>query len=345
VLERQAAGTTLRRPQEPVPPFPYNSEEATVVSGDLRLAGTFTWPRQGGPFAAVVLLTGSGPQDRDEALFGHKPFLVLSDYLTRNGIAVLRLDDRGTGKSTGNFKEAGLPEFTADAIAAVQWLKTRKEVIPSKIGLVGHSEGGAVGPLAAIRCRDVAFLVMMAGPGVGFEALLEEQAAALMRAAGAPETTIEANRKLQTRMFAILRDEPDAQKATQRLSSLASELKTSSPQQAAAVEAEAPALVGPELRSAFAYDPQATLRGVECPVLAINGALDRQVSADQNLSAIAAALAAGHNRDYTVEKLPGLNHLFQTARTGALSEYAQIDETISPRALHVIADWIASVTK
>jgi uncharacterized protein len=345
VLEPASNTPTPRRPQEPKPPFPYKSEDVTVLNGDVRLAGTFTWPESGGPFPAVLLVTGSGPQDRDETLFGHKPFLLLSDYLTRAGLAVLRLDDRGTGKSTGTFKDAGLNEFSSDALAAVGWMKGRKEVNGGKIGIIGHSEGGAVGPLAAVQSKDVSFVVMMAGPGVPFNLLLAEQAAGLMRAAGAPESAIAANQKLQERIFAILREEPDDAKAKQRLNSIVTELKSKSPQEAAVLEAQASRLVTPEIRSLLAYEPVGTLRKVTCPVLALDGEKDLQVSADQNLPAIAAALAAGHNRDFAVEKLTGLNHLFQTAKTGSVSEYGQIEETMSPRALRTIADWIAAVTR
>jgi fermentation-respiration switch protein FrsA (DUF1100 family) len=334
-----------RRLQEPKHPFPYRSEEVTVTSGDVRLAGTFTSPSSGGPFPAVLLVTGSGPQDRDETLFGHKPFLVLSDYLTRAGIAVLRLDDRGTGKSTGSFKEAGLKEFTSDAVNAVEWLKARKEVNGAKIGIVGHSEGGIVGPLAATATRDVAFVVMMAGPGVPFEQLLREQSAAIMRSAGASDAAIEQSASVQARIFAVLREEPDEAKARQRLQQLVQDLNSKSPQIGELVEAQMATLLSPEIRSAMQYDPAGTLRKLACPVLAVDGSLDLQVSADQNLPAIAAALAAGHNPDYAVEKLPGLNHLFQTAKTGAITEYGQIEETMSPRALKVIADWINTVAR
>lgn len=334
-----------RRPQEPQPPFPYRSEDVTVVNGVVRLAGTFTWPPTGGPFPAVLLVTGSGPQDRDETLFGHKPFLLLSDYLTRAGVAVLRLDDRGTGKSTGSFKEAGLEDFTSDALAAVAWMKARKEVDAHKIGLIGHSEGGAVAPLAASKSKDVAFIILMAGPGVAFDQLLAAQAAALMRAGGASQAAIDANEKIQQKLFAILREEPDDVKAKERVKKLAEEMKAESPQGAAALEQQGDRLVSPEIRSLLAYNPAETLRKVNCPVLAIDGGHDLQVVADQNLPGIAAALAAGNNPDWTVEKLPGLNHLFQTAKTGAVSEYGQIEETMSPRALRVMAEWIGQVTR
>jgi pimeloyl-ACP methyl ester carboxylesterase len=344
-FEPAASVPKPHRPQEPMPPFPYRSEDVTITSGAITLAGTFTSPASGAPTPAVLLVTGSGPQDRNEALFDHTPFLVLSDHLTRAGIAVLRLDDRGTGSSGGNFKEAGLTEFTTDALAAVAWLKGRKEVDPKKIGIVGHSEGGAVGPLAAVQSKDIAFIVMMAGPGVPFDELMQRQTADLMRVQGAPESFIATNRKLFDRMVTILNAEPDAAKAKQRLDALVAETKKDSPQLAVMIESQIPRLLSPELRSLFSYDAAGMLRKVGCPVLAINGSKDLQVAADMNLPGIAAALAAGHNPDFAVVKLTGLNHLFQTAKTGSIVEYGQIEETMSPRALRLIADWVTSVTR
>lgn len=341
-FEPAANGPKPRRPQEPMPPFPYRSEDVIVTSGAVKLAGTFTWPTSALPVAAVLLVTGSGPQDRNEALFDHKPFLVLSDHLTRAGIAVLRLDDRGTGASGGNFKEAGLTEFTADALAAVAWMKGRKEVNPKKIGIIGHSEGGAVAPAAAVQSKDVAFIVMMAGPGIPFDQLMQRQTADQMRVQGAPESFIDANRKVFTRIVAILNEEPDNGKAKQRLDALAEETKKDSPQLGVIVESQIPRLLSPELRSLMSFDAAETLRKVTCPVLAMNGGKDLQVAADMNLPGIAAALAAGHNPDFAVVKLTGLNHLFQTAKTGSIIEYGQIEETMSPRVLRLIADWVTA---
>lgn len=328
------------RPQHPVAPFPYQSEEVTVPSGDLRLAGTFTYPKQGGPFASVLLVTGSGPQDRDETLFEHKPFLVISDFLTKAGYAVLRLDDRGTGKSTGNFRSAGLKEFTDDALAAVAWLKERPEVNPKRVGILGHSEGGAVGPLAALRSADVAYVVMLAGPAQPFEELLLEQSAGLMRVAGAPESAIEANAQISREAFAILRREPDDAKARAELEKAAEKWKSSEPRITREFESGIPRFVMPEFRSLLAYSGAGTLAKVRCPVLALFGGKDLQVPADSNARAAAQAFASGHVASFSVVKLPGLNHLFQTARTGGVAEYGSNEETISPRALETILNWL-----
>ncbi len=334
----------VARPQYPVPPLPYDVEEVTVASGSIQLAGTFTHPKQGGPFPAILLVTGSGPEDRDETVFGQKPFLVISDYLTRAGYAVLRLDDRGTAKSTGNFSASGLAEFTDDALAAVAWLKARPDVNAKRIGILGHSEGGMVGPLAAVRSDDVAFLIMLAGPAQPFDELMAEQSAGLMRVAGAPEDAIQANIEISRRLYAVLREEPDNAKARERFHQVLADWKFDGkqPELAAQLEAGMDKLITPEIRSAFAYSPAETLAKLRCPVLALYGGKDLQVPADSNLRLAAAAFTAGHVASVTLVKLPGLNHLFQTAKTGGVTEYAQSEETISPRALETIATWLRS---
>jgi uncharacterized protein len=244
------------------------------------------------------------------------------------------------GKSTGDFKAAGLDEFTNDALAAVSWLKERKDVNSNQIGLIGHSEGGAIAPLAAIRSQDIAFIVLMAGPGIPFDQLLHRQSADLLRAEGAPENVIAANGVLMQRAFSILREEPDRAKAIERLNQLAAENRTQSPELAAMLQTQARSMVLPEFRSLLAYNAAETLRKVKCPVLAIDGSKDLQVAAAESLPGIAAALAAGQNPDFAVQELPGLNHLFQTAKTGSPAEYAVTEETISPRALVVMRDWL-----
>jgi hypothetical protein len=328
------------RPQYPTPPFPYDAEEVVVPDGDIQLAGTFTHPRQGGPYRAILLVTGSGPEDRDETVFDQKPFLVISDYLTRAGYAVLRLDDRGTGKSTGDYRTSGLAEFTSDALAAIDWLKARPEVNARRIGILGHSEGGEVGPLAAVRSQDVAFVIMLAGPAEPFDELLAEQSAGLMRVQGAPEAIIEADLEMNRQAYAILRREPDSAKAREGLQRVAAEWKAKQPEEAAQFEAGIPKLLTAEFRSLLSYPAAETLAKLRCPVLALYGGKDLQVPADSNIRAAAEAFAAGHVPSFTIVKLPGLNHLFQTARTGDVTEYAQSEETISPRALETIVSWL-----
>jgi pimeloyl-ACP methyl ester carboxylesterase len=330
---KRAKPEATRRPQDPVAPFPYESVDVTIPNAGAKvsLAGTLTFPKGAKGVPAVVLVSGSGPQNRDEEIMGHKPFLVLADHLTRKGIAVLRYDDRGVGKSTGNFAQATTLDFATDAEAAVAFLKGRPEVNASRIGIVGHSEGAIVAPIVASRSSSaVAFLVLMAAPGVPGEQVMYEQAAALNRAQGNSQEAIAANRAMQTRIFNILRTETDVTVAADKIKAIAG-------------PAQAKALTSPWFRMFLTLDPAEYLRKVRVPVLAINGELDLQVLAGQNLPAVAKALEAGGNRDYALVKLASLNHLLQTAKTGGANEYSQIAETISPRALDTISSWILTL--
>jgi fermentation-respiration switch protein FrsA (DUF1100 family) len=356
------AGQTVSgqsRPQEPKPPYPYDEQEVVYQNkkDGLQLAGTLTLPRSKGPFPAVLLITGSGQQDRNETVFDHKPFLVLADHLTRLGIAALRVDDRGVGKSTGRFIEATSEDFATDALAGVEYLKTRKEIDPRRIGLIGHSEGGLIAPLVAARSTDIAFIVMMAGPGLTGEQILYRQTALVCKSAGMSDDLIAQTRAAQDRVFAILKQEKDNVVAEKRIleeadafREVAAKARADATDEhkkeisiiAAAIEGQAQSklVVSPWFRFFLTYDPRPTLMKVRCPVLAIIGEKDLQVPAEENLAAIRLALEAGGNKDHTVLALPDLNHLFQTCRTGAISEYAQIEETISPAALDTISKWI-----
>jgi len=328
------------RPQEPKPPFPYRSEDVTVANAaaNVTLAGTLTLPEGPGPFPAVVFITGSGPQNRDEELLGHKPFLVLADHLTRRGIAVLRYDDRGIGKSTGDFGAATSEDFAGDALAAWQFLGARRDIDPRRIGLLGHSEGGLIAPMLAARTPGIAFVVMLAGPGVTGEQIMLKQGALIMKANGAPDTMIAANIELQKQVFTILREETEPARIVERLSAI----PVPGPKEASAALVKQSS--SPWLRYFALYDPAPALEKVTCPVLAMGGELDLQVPVDQNLPAIEAALKKGGNKDYTVLRLPGLNHLFQTCKKGTPGEYAQIEETMSPVALDAIAAWVRKRT-
>lgn len=342
------AAPTPRRPQDPLPPFPYTSEEVTVRSGELRLAGTLTLPPGEGPFPAALLITGSGPQDRDEALLGHRPFLVLSDALTRAGIATLRLDDRGVGGSDAGPEPATTAELAEDCLAAVAFLRADPRIRAAQVGLIGHSEGGLIGPLAASRSEGrVAFVVMLAGPGVPGHQVLVAQMAAVARAAGLPAEAIDRQRAAQERLIAHARDGASVDQLRADLRALAEA------QLSAGAEAPPPAELerridgqlrffqGRWMRFFLAYDPRPALRELKAtPLLALNGELDLQVLADQNLPAIEDALQAAGNPDVTIVRLPGLNHLFQTARSGSPSEYATIEETIAPAVLTRVCEWI-----
>ena len=349
---------TPARPQEPKPPFPYEAVDVGYESGGVHLAGTLTMPRGQGPFPAALLISGSGPQDRDESLMGHKPFWVIADYLSRNGIAVLRVDDRGVGKSTGSSTGATLDDMAGDVLAGVSYLKGRKEIDGRHIGVIGHSEGGMVGPLAAARSAEIAFVVMLAGPGVSFQKAIDSgqsQAEAIMRQAGAPEDAIAWNNAMQNMMLRVLRADRDPKDALRDMQAELEKMKANlpeaqraamdAPQAAAQAKQQFEASVTPEMRTILLFDPAEVLRKVQAPVLALNGSRDMQVLAKANLPGIVAALAEGGNSDYTVAELPGLNHLFQSCKACTLGEYAQIEETFSPLALATVRDWLLRHTR
>ena len=334
------------RPQEPQSPFPYRTMELEIASvGGVRLSGTLTLPDGRGPFPAVVLVSGSGPQDRDESLMGHKPFLVLADHLARRGIASLRYDDRGIGTSTGTFGGSTSADFADDAEAAVRVLRGTQGVMRDRVGIVGHSEGALVGQMVAARSRDVAFLVMLAGPGVRGDSLLLLQTRALLGAAGASADAVERTARINRRIYAALTAGADSAETMRRVHAaeaeyLAALAAAERPAAERALAAGHAGMFDPWTRYFLAYDPAPVLRRVRVPVLALNGTLDLQVAHAENLAGIAAALKAGGNRDYETVALPRLNHLFQTASTGAVSEYATIEETMAPAALERVVAWI-----
>jgi len=326
-----------KRPQNPVRPLPYREEEVSYenkVQGDT-LAGTLTIPPGKGPFTAVLLITGSGPQDRDESLMGHKPFLVLSDWLTRKGIEVLRVDDRGVGKSTGVFGTATTADFATDVEAGVAFLKARPEVNPKKIGLIGHSEGGIIGPMVAARNADVAFVVMLAGSAVPGDQILVEQKKLISEAGGMSKEEAEKQAVEETELLAMVVKEKGSPNLEKDLrEKLAAQMKD------AEVGGQVRVLTSPWFLYFLGYDPGPALRKVSCPVLALNGEKDLQVPPKQNLPVVRKALAEGGNKNYEVDELPGLNHLFQTANTGSPTEYASIEETMSPVAMEKVSSWI-----
>ena len=340
-LTRVAAGDD-RRPQDPQPPLPYDSEEVTFPGGadGVTLAGTITRPRGEGKRPAVALLSGSGPQDRDEALMGHRPFLVLADALTRRGIVVLRFDDRGVGESTGAFGEAGVSDFVEDAKAAVAFLASADGVDPERIGIVGHSEGALVGARAAVEEPRIAYLVMLAGPGVPLSDLLVRQTEDLTRELGKTDAEIAeavAQQREALRLLSLV-ESPDDDAASAYREYLIS--LSDSDEDRDTLTARAEASLQPWLRELIAQRPAEAIERLRIPILALNGEKDIQVKADENLAAIAAAAQAAGNDRVVTQKLPGLNHLFQTAETGSVSEYAEIDETMSPAVLERVADWI-----
>jgi len=331
----------LKRPQTPVKPYPYREEEVSYSNpaAKIELAATLTIPPGKGPFPAVLLMSGSGPHDRDETLAGHKPFLVLADYLTRKGIVVLRADKRGVGKSGGDYSKAVMEDFASDAEAGVAYLKTRAEVNPHKIGLVGHSEGGIEAPMAAVQDPDVAFIVLMAGTGVKGDELLAEQVRLIEKAGGKSQADVDKDVATQREILALVeKDKDDATLEKDLRATMAGK------EPDVQISLQVKLVSSPWFRGLLEYDPVPTLSKVMCPVLAINGEKDLQVPPDTNLPPIRKALAAGGNKNSEVDELPGLNHLFQDAKTGGIGEYSEIEETMSPVAMDKVASWILKTT-
>ncbi len=313
------------------------------------MAGTLTLPRSEKPSPAVLLIAGSGRVDRDETVFGHKPFLVLADHLTKQGFAVLRVDKRGVGQSTGNYDIATTEDFAADALAGVEYLKTRKEVDAERIGLIGHSEGGLIAPMVAVKSTDVAFIVLMAGPCVTGEAILYAQEALISRAMGVAEEQIRHQLEFQKQVLSIIKNEPDLEKARELLGLIVAKQLANLPKEeqqasAEAMEAQMQRCNSRWLRYYLTYDPAISLKLLKIPVLAINGELDTQVSPKQNLPIIAKILEESGNQNHRIIEFPKLNHFFQTCETGSILEYGQIEETIAPAVLDILSDWILETT-
>ena len=340
---------TLNRPQEPHPPFPYRTEEVTFknITAGIVLAGTLTIPEKEGSYPVAILITGSGPQNRNEELFGHKPFLVLADYLTRQGFAVLRYDDRGVAKSGGDFINATTFDFASDAEAAMEFVKKRREIDTTKIGFIGHSEGGIIAPIVASRHADVAFIVLMAGAGLTGEQILLKQSALISKAEGQDEKSIKANDKLSRDIYVVLKKNQDNGKAEQKIRTLITAFDKKSTGDTSyhrltepEIKNQVQSLTSPWFRCFLTLNPEEYLSKVQCPLLAIAGSLDLQVPPEENLHAIEKAMIFGGNSSYVTEELPGLNHLFQNATTGSPAEYPKIEETISPGVLDLIGKWL-----
>jgi pimeloyl-ACP methyl ester carboxylesterase len=358
-LKRTAKVTELRRPQTPKPPFPYAAVDVTYPNkaGGITLAATLTVPQGKGPFPAVLLISGSGSQDRDETIFEHKPFAVLADALTRRGVAVLRIDDRGVGGTTGSPATATTEDFAGDVLAGVAFLKTRPEIDGRKIGLMGHSEGGIIAPLVATRSKDVAFIVLLAGTGLPGEEIIRLQSRAIGLAMVGNDKDKQAallkQLEYNKRLMAVAKMETDETKADAKMKAIIGEMKASLSEKERKELGEAEGLLDSELKSLrtpwfryfLTYDPRPALTKVHCPVLAVIGEKDLQVPPKENLAEIEKALKQGGNTHVTVKQLAGVNHLFQTCKTGVPSEYTQIEETIAPSALKEIGDWIVGQTR
>ena len=336
------------RPQTPKPPFPYSSEEVRYENRraeGVTLAGTLLIPDGEGPFPAVVFVTGSGPQDRDETLAGHKPFHVIADHLSRRGIATLRFDDRGTAESTGDHGAATSFDFADDVLAGVEYLKTRSEVDADQIGLIGHSEGGLIAPIAGTKSDDVSYMVLLAGPAIPGEELILKQMEDVLRTMDVPEDTIARNVEVDKKIYAIMKAEPDEDKAAVRMREVL-EARPESDKRSPVLDTESiiQSRNNAWWRAFLSYDPRPTLAAVDVPILALFCEHDFNVSPATNVPAIRKAFEESGNRNATVIEFPGLNHLFQNTNGAQPTDYGGIEETFSPEVLGVIADWIAKTT-
>lgn len=353
--EKAAIAKTQARPQDPKD-FPYKQEEVNFVNtaGGNSLAGTLTLPADGKASKIVILISGSGAQNRDEELtpFNHRPFLVLSDNLTRQGIGVLRYDDRGVGKSTGVFSQATTADFADDAEAAVKYILSRPDLKNMAIGLVGHSEGGMIAPIVASRNPNVKFIVLMAGPGIPIAQLYAQQIEDAMKLAGAPADKVAKKTATNLKVFTAMKDARDLplQEAALKVELvLRKELdllpfeELDRADKASIVQQTLSNYKTPWFRYFIGFDPSIYLSKVKCPVLALNGTLDFQVACTANLAGIKAGLQKAGNKKFEIVPMEGLNHLFQKANTGAETEYGNIEETINPAALQKISSWIKSL--
>ena len=335
------------RPQTPVKPYPYISEDITFENkkDGVTLAGTLTLPKKEGKFPVVVLISGSGQQNRDEEMLNHKPFLVLSDYLTKNGIAVLRFDDRGTADSKGDFKTATTQDFANDVKAAVQYLQSRKEINTKHIGLIGHSEGGVIAPMVAKDNKDINFIILLAGTGVRGDKLMLLQKEEVERLAGVSEIEILKGQKVLGGAYKIIIDSDiNDEKLNEKITNYLSE-QYKNENKPDELKIITQLLTNVWLQNFIKIDPETSLEKVKCPVLALNGDKDIQVSAKVNIEAIEKALAKGGNKKVTTKILPNLNHLFQECNTGSVEEYSKIEQTLSPITLQEILNWIKSQVK
>jgi pimeloyl-ACP methyl ester carboxylesterase len=337
--KRLADEPLFNRPQTPKPPFPYLAEEVKITNlkDSLTLAGTLSKPNGKGKFPAVIFITGSGAEDRDENLFEHKPFWILADELTKKGFAVLRCDDRGTEKSTGSYEGSTVDNFANDVEAQIEFLKKRPDIDKKRIGLLGHSEGGVIAPLVGSRRNDIAFVVMLAGLGINMFDLLLAQDSLSSKAEGESKSKIDESTRMNTKLYEILRTEKDSVEIADKMEKVIGgefnykdDIVTSTIQ----------FLDSRWIRWYVGYQPDSVLRRLKCPVLAVNGEKDVQVPSQTNLSAINNALKSGGNKHYETREFPGLNHLFQLCKKCSVSEYKDIEQTMDTTALHAVSDWM-----
>jgi uncharacterized protein len=342
----------LKRPQHPQGPFPYEAENVRFTNADksITFGGTLTYPKGKGPFPTVVLITGSGQEDRDETLFGHKPFWVIADHLSKNGFAVLRLDDRGIGESTGELGTSA--DYAQDILAAVAYVKTRKEINKKKIGLIGHSEGGMIAPIVASQSKDIAFIVSLAGLGIGGYDLLLRQTDDILQKSGTNETYRKQVRSLNQTLYDVARRLPlegDIKDSLHKAfdqwlkaqpDAVLGQMGYKSEQGRKAVTGQFDAINSVWYRYFLKYDPQTVLSKIKIPVLALNGSQDLQVASKPNLEGFEKGLTAAGNKHFKTVEIPGLNHLFQKCQKCTVNEYGLLEETFSIEALEIMTAWL-----
>ncbi|RXR32993.1 alpha/beta fold hydrolase [Flavobacterium piscinae] len=344
--------TTLKkinRPQEPKPPFDYNIEEVSFINekDNITLSGTFTTPKSEN-FPLAILISGSGQQDRNSEIFGHKPFWVIADYLTKNGIGVLRIDDRGIGKSGGNPSTSTTYDFATDIEAAVQYIKTKKGVNPKKIGLIGHSEGGMIAPIVASKDKNISFIVLLAAPGIPCDELLMEQTFLMAKVSGASDAEISKSQKTNRMIYDLVKSDKSNDEIKSELANVFYSQFKNDPSFANLSETDKNQMINqqiqsvtyPWIRSFLRFKPEEYLKKIKCPVLVLNGEKDLQVPPQSNLEGIKTAFKNGGNKKTTIKQYPNLNHLFQECTTGSTEEYGEIEQTFSPQVLSDIKDWI-----
>lgn len=340
-LARSEKEAKKARPQDPKEPFSYRSEEVTFRNEKegFSLAGTLTIPEGEGPFPAVVLVSGSGQQNRDEELMNHRPFWVIADYLSRNGVAVLRYDDRGEGQSEGNPKMATTSDLSYDAEAAFDFLLNQKDIDAKKVGILGHSEGGAINCMIASRRKEVAFIVSLAGPAVKGMDVIKAQQEAIYKVSGVSQAAIDASNQMTDMLYGIIANTDNREQAATQMREMLAGFGMSEEMIASTVDP----LVSPWMFYFLKYDPTQAIANTNCPALLLNGSLDLQVLASQNLPAYEKIASDYGKTNFTIQEFSGLNHLFQHCTTGSPNEYVNIEETISPEVLQTILEFIKGI--
>ena len=328
----------------------FRREEVVFANGDITLAGELTFPEGDGPHPAVVLISGSGEQDRDSDLGGFRLFAVLANHLAEAGVASLRFDDRGVGGSTGENLQATLQDRAGDVEAAIDVLRSRDDIAAGRIGLVGHSEGGIVAPVVANR-TSVAFVALLAAPVVNAEETLRAQQAVLFEDSGTPPDQVEQFRAFQELVFRAVAtgrgwDEAEATMrvlAQQIFDEFPEEMRESIPNEVASVDSIVAEQMAPWrspwFESFFTHDPRPEIVALDVPVLALYGELDTQVEAPANSTAMSEAIAESSIPGYTIATIFSANHLFQEAVTGSISEYPRLKRQFAPDFLEIFLEW------